>query len=147
MSTKSWDSYYREYKGLLLQRHRLNIYLRDSREVISHLHLLGYKEAYFAANDPFFEQFLECGKYCFTTTFEEEDEEKEVSVIEIQHQPPRIYISRVDTGLCFMHGNTEASTSKFVEQSFGFVPDMIHSVCLFEGQGHYSEVNQFKINQ
>ena len=47
---------------------------------------------------------LDCGQYCFTTTFEGEDE-KEVPVIEIQHQPPRKHISLLSTGLCFMESS------------------------------------------
>ena len=147
MTTSSWDSFYQEHEGLLLKRHRLNIYLRESSEVISRLAELGYIEASFTDKNPFFPQYLECGQYCFTTTFEgEDDDEKEVDVIEIQHQPPRKYISRLNTGLCFMYDSTETNIAEFVAKSFGLRPDMVHSVCMFEGNGHYSEAKEFELN-
>ena len=145
MSSNSWDSFYKDHEDVLLLRHRLNIYLRESRYVVSSLHELGYKEAFFSEDHPVFEQFLECGQYCFTSTFEgEDDEEQEVPVIEIQHQPPRKYISRLSTGLCFMYNSTESNIAEFVANSFGFLPGMVHSVCMFEGDGHYSEAKGFK---
>ena len=145
MSSNSWDSFYIDHEDVLLLRHRLNIYLRESRDVVSSLHELGYKEAFFSEDHPVFEQFLECGQYCFTSTFEgEDDEEQEVPVIEIQHQPPRKYISRLSTGLCFMYNSTESNIAEFVANSFGFLPGMVHSVCMFEGDGHYSEAKGFK---
>ena len=145
MSSNSWDSFYIDHKDVLLLRHRLNIYLRESRDVVSLLNELGYKEACFSEDHPVFEQFLECGQYCFTSTFEgEDDEEQEVPVIEIQHQPPRKYISRLSTGLCFMYNSTESNIAEFVANSFGFLPGMVHSVCMFEGDGHYSEAKGFK---
>tara|TARA_Y100001954_G_C15651224_1_gene522776 strand:- start:118 stop:561 length:444 start_codon:yes stop_codon:yes gene_type:complete len=145
VSSNSWDSFYIDHEDVLLLRHRLNIYLRESRDVVSLLNELGYKEACFSEDHPVFEQFLECGQYCFTSTFEgEDDEEQEVPVIEIQHQPPRKYISRLSTGLCFMYNSTESNIAEFVADSFGFLPGMVHSVCMFEGDGHYSEAKGFK---
>lgn len=145
MPKTSWDSYYKEYYGLLLKRHRLNIYLRDSSETVLWLSKLGYAEAYFSKNNPFFALFLECGQYCFTTTFEgEDDEEQEIPVIEIQHQHPRKYISRLSTGLCFMCNSPESDIADFVAKSFGLLQGMVHSVCMFEGDGHYSEAKDFE---
>ena len=145
MSSNSWDSFYIDHEDVLLLHHRLNIYLRETRDVVSFLHELGYKEACFSEDHPVFEQFLECGQYGFTSTFEgEDDEEQEVPVIEIQHQPPRKYISRLSTGLCFMYNSTESNIAEFVANSFGFLPGMVHSVCMFEGDGHYSEAKGFK---
>ena len=147
MSSNSWDSFYKDHEDVLLLRHRLNIYLRESRDVVSFLHELGYKEACFLEDHPVFEQFLECGQYCFTSTFEGEDDlEQEVPVIEIQHQPPCKCISRLSTGLCFMYNSIDSDIAEFVASSFGFLPDMVHSVCMFEGNGHYSETKEFELS-
>ena len=135
-----WDSYYASFEGSLLLRHRLNVYLKDTEESIHQLSRLGYVESTYAEDNTVFAQYLDYGRYCFTTTFEgEDDAEEEVPVIEIQHQPPRKHISLLSTGLCFMESALDIEIKEFVAENFGFSVDVVHSVCMFEGDGHYFE--------
>ena len=141
---KSWDAYYDLHEGALLDFHRLNIYLNDSASTVHELLKLGYTEGAYSEHHTRFELFLEIGHFCFTSTFEGEDNEIEIPVIEIQHQPPRKHITRLSTGLCFMEKSSSKDEKAFVNRHFGLSHGAVHSVCLFEGEGHYAETKEFQ---
>jgi hypothetical protein len=131
---KSWDAYYEGFKGKLALNHRLNIYLKESDQVIKEIERLGYGLSTYEENNPSFELYLPCGTYCFTTTFECDDEEEiEVDVIEIQHTPVLGSLALTPVGLVFMEETCDEEISELAAEWFGLSASSIHSICMFEG--------------
>ena len=107
------------------------------------LHFLGYKQDTYCDTD-LFEDFLECGKYAFTTTVEgDDDEEREVEVIEIQHFPEKSFVKKTEFGLIFIGDCMSKATRIFATNQFGFELDLIHSICMFEGTNCRDDIRQF----
>ena len=145
-AVKSWDGYYRKFNGMLLRHHRLNIYLRDNAKTLEQLHKLGYTEALYTDDHEEFEGFLAIGQYCYTTTFEGDEDEIEVDVIEIQHPPAKDYVCFLQS-LGFMSTCTEVEIRQYAAQNFGFSSELVHSICMMDGRGFWQEAKKYKDNR
>lgn len=145
---KSWDTYYEVNKDALAENHRLNIYLHDNAAVIEELTALDYTESTFDNENHLFESYLPIGEYCFTSTFEGEDEdEREVDVIEIQHAPALRTLELSAVGLVFMKEASDKETAEWVAEWLGFKIESVHSICMFEGSDFVKDQKLLKQQQ
>ena len=135
----SWEKYYKEFDNEFHENHRLNIYLYDNENTVEELERLGYKQALFSKDNKYFEDFLDCGEFALTTTFEGEDDENEIDVIEIQHSPAKKFTTKSETGLQFIWGYMDDQVKTFTSEWFGFNINSVHSICIFEGYDFLSD--------
>lgn len=135
----SWDNYYKEFGNEFNENHRLNIYLYENKNTVEELERLGYKQAFFTKDNKYFEDFLDCGEFALTTSFEGEDDEIEINVIEIQHPPAKKFTTRSETGLQFIWDSMDEQVKTFTSKWFGFNINSVHSICMFEGYDFLSD--------
>ena len=135
----SWDQYYKKFGNEFYENHRLNIYLYDTENTVEELKHLGYRQALFTNDNKDFEDFLSCGEVALTTTFEGDDDEIEIDVIEIQHPPAKKFTKTSTTGIQFFWDSMDENVKTFTSEWFGLNIKSVHSICMFEGYNFLSD--------